>query len=785
MGATAIHNWFRSTADRAMTSHNGSGDPVSRKGSIGAFQIAYARGYRWFQVDATPIRDELLSCHTIFGCRPGYLSKTRDQVPEHPPLYDLLTHPSLVGARWNIELKTKRGLPQLASLLTRLRADGWNLDRVMISSPWRPSVLRAVGADFAEVALAAPVVHGGVFGVRFLGARRARPTAEREFDCQQCHHLFVRRRRRTIGRPVRQAWTVRRGRVLDRVLDTGAHPIVASGALAIPRRQMLDAAGPTPAGHQHNSARPDDDLPAADHPGIEALALGGGGWRGAFGAIGAVMYLVQTGRWDRIRDVVGISGGSFAVAALARPAGESAGDEPGDEPEAAMRWLYGSLVGAGRRAVSAVGFVAMFVIALVMATVLTVLISWSDHKLVATLLTVFVVAFASVMMRVVIASRFRSIVRNVFHNESMRTTTGDRRYAIGATGLDDGQLYSFTSDPETDARRWLAHAGPEELAVPLGGAPLWKAVHRSTSLPGLGQLSTRMMVVPSRPRFPGDTNTSIRVPDRLVDGGISGIFGRGLIRVDRPPVARVTAGDRRQPEPVGVLVVDAGRRLVATTGKQWRHRTQRWLERLSVVYHLARWLQIAFDTAYRHELAHVRDGQQADGCVFRLVRLAEREEQPDRRSVTARSERRRGDLDRLTALRDEVHQLSLLGVTRVTASQATAVAIAACALEFDDEPDIVGLLGSIGERLGRGSDLSDAWQAVRIPLLGDPVELGPPEMRRPEDVDQPSGDEYVAVGRDLIIKHVRKEGETGVDRPVRGEAVPGHRARVGRETLAQ
>ena len=62
-----VHPWFASTTEVTLTSHHGSVTPEIRSGTIAAFARARRQGYRWFQVDAIPIKDDLISEHAPLG----------------------------------------------------------------------------------------------------------------------------------------------------------------------------------------------------------------------------------------------------------------------------------------------------------------------------------------------------------------------------------------------------------------------------------------------------------------------------------------------------------------------------------------------------------------------------------------------------------------------------------------------------------------------------------------------------------------------------------------------
>jgi hypothetical protein len=753
---SATHPWFGSTAGIAVTSHNGSSSRASTLGTRTSFRKAYRAGYRWFQVDALPIKGDLLSRHAIFGRSLRYSGKTREQLarllPDVPTLYELLTDPELAGSNWNIELKSRKGLPALLELIGRLHSEGFDVRRLLISSPVRPAVVKGVANAFPTVALAAPFVHGGVFGVRFLGSGRAR-TSVGAYHCQQVWSPLVRvgrgpveRLRRRIGAsppPLRQAWTIGNRSTLDRVLRAGAQPIVTSHALTI--RRSLAGQPPLPTSTPVDLAK---EVTAQLYQAPEALALGGGGWRGAFGGIGAVMYFTHRKMFEGIHDIVGISGGSFTVAALAREQPPDPTDDP--EPQVvAMRQLLRALEGAGRQTLSILGIVVTGLVAVAGVAGVVMLSAWHGQSNGVTPWLIPLLLVSSFLIRAAVSLRWKLILKGVYGSAPMVRVGPDvdrsapcRRYAIGATGLSDGYLYSFTSDPEHDVNRWRQD---RTLATPLGGHRLADVVARATSLPGLGQLGVGRIWLPTcdhdrhRRR---DRHQCDNIPDRLVDGGVSGIFGRGLIQA--------RARGPQKPEPTEVVVVDAGRSL-AVERRSLGNRVARLGQRSSALMLLSRWLKVAMDVSYREELKYVRDGNVVDAHRFRLVRLAEEEDPFDAVTGTVRnaskiSLHRRDDLNRLYVLRDQVHQFSLMRVNRTNANRTIVVAVAACALEFEHEPDIPAMLEAIGVRLGRGRQLTDVWHGVRVPLLGEPLQLGPPEVRSPQPLDHRPAAFEVSIG---------------------------------------
>ena len=458
-------HWFTSDSDTVFMSHNGVETRTARKGTRAAFQAARQAGYRWLQVDAVVRHGKLVSQHALLG-RPLVLrTAAKRRLAAAIELDELLADPSLSDVRWNIEVKsatTKRALLDLLGSMTReQRAE------IMISSPVRTSLLRAVAERYPEVALAAPVWHGGVFGVRFLGRRRA-TIGGRPYDCQQVYHPFLRARRptaedRTDRRPLRQAWTIRSAPAFFRGIATAQSLTVDGDRLRIPF--------PDPRALRPGEAQ--RQLPI-----VRVLALGGGGWRSAFGAIGSIMYLWEqrvadggddTRAWDGVEQVVGISGGSFAVAGLA-------GDGPdGRDPTQRLRHLVEQLERAGRFTASAVRGLVLTAIAAAALALALVVHGWQQHSVPAAVLIPLLLLSVTFLARFTLSMRSRRIVRRVFPHQRMRVVDPvdriARRYRIGATGLHDGDLYAFTTHPEQDRqRRAGGRGGPRPHRPPGAGA---------------------------------------------------------------------------------------------------------------------------------------------------------------------------------------------------------------------------------------------------------------------------------------------------------------------------
>ena len=248
------HPWFASTTDVVVMSHHGRVSARAREGSLPAIREAYRAGYRWFQIDVVPVKDDLVSLHAVFGRRPGFRRMTRDQVSAKlgytvPTLAEILDDREMLDARWNIEVKSRAALPRLIEVLKTTKA----VSRVMVSAPMHRSIVREVRETFGTlVAVAAPVPHGGVFG-------RLVTTPKIEHDSMQVFRWFGRGAgaRHGLGPTKVQSWTIDDVAQLDACLEAGCHPVVKNSDDAnarAPRTGAALAAGPprppTPGWHR-------------------------------------------------------------------------------------------------------------------------------------------------------------------------------------------------------------------------------------------------------------------------------------------------------------------------------------------------------------------------------------------------------------------------------------------------------------------------------------------------------------------------------------------------------
>ena len=686
------HPWFETGNGRVVVmSHHGLSGDGAPDGSLEAYRAAYALGYRWFQLDVVPIKDDLISMHSRFGVRRGCTGRPLAEVRRRlgydvPTVGELLGHPGLEHARWNIELKGRASVPQLVELLKDSPASV----RVLVSAPMHPFALRELRDTFGDLlAIAAPVHHGGALGLAFMRSLHA-------YDSVQVHHWFARRRVKAPGRAGRlphvQVWTIDKPHVLDAVMKLGCHPIVGRSDAAT--RDLLIATGrwaviphPRPSDPVPSDPVPSDPVPTDPVPDVELaqqqarrdgdavglepiklLMLGGGGWRGAFGAIGAVMYLHDTQCWSDVRDVVSISGGSFVAAAL----GADGVDDT--DPSAALGDLIRGLLSIGgpvRRRLAALGLLLPLG---VVPPVLLLATRW-------------------------LASKFwRNLLRRVFGDRRPRQS-GAHRYVICATGRESAMPYYFCAGDRHDNIDGHDVAGPDVAGPDADPGRQWiirDVVLSATALPWVTGTRTRN-------RRDGLDSSDRGRGEVLIDGGVTGMFGNQFFQ--RPPWATASGDGAR------TLVVDSGR--VHRRGG----RVLEWVTSMSTVAMLGRWLQIALDSAFRNEIyrtsaaSPISAGTDAVPLRTHLVRVAETDEADLHSPGWTFSERAR----RIEHGRRIVHRFGLTGLNERNALTTIVVAVAACAAEFEADPGIESIstrLHDIGARLGVGNKLVDVWRAL-------------------------------------------------------------------------
>jgi len=686
------HPWFIATRPHVVMSHHGRDSASAPDGSLRAILDAYELGYRWFRIDVLPVgmgarvasdvaadvdqgrgsTPELISLHAVFGRRRGFtrapLAEVRRRLGyDVPTLRELLDHPGLRDARWNVEVKSAVALEPLIATLKASPA----VSRVMVSAPAHPRIVREVRETFGSlVAVSAPVVHGGSVGRVLLHPRIA-------YDSMQVHRWFsasAQRRHGQAGLPV-QSWTLDDHRHLGRCIRTNCHPVVADSD--DDTRRALEVLGAWPE-LPHDVCRPPgepqrDRRPApVPHPKpIEVLLLGGGGWRGAFGSLGAVAYLQVEGRWQHITNVVAISGGSFVAAKLA-----SAGVDDA-EPGPALAEL---------------------------AREMTALRSPMRRRTAAMTVWAPLVVFPPALLfaeRKMLSRMWRGILGRLY-DDAVPRTDGTRRYVVCATGRATARPHFFVAGPPLDAATRPSTFG---RIVPPGWT--WTdAVLSATALPWVDGYST--------PAVPADGDDGRG--ERLIDGGVVGIFGKQWFDSQLFGSVPAPSGDQGRDQDQDqdhdqqrTLVIDTGR--VHRAGGRFTER----LVDLSTVWLMSRWVQIGLDGAFRKEIERVTRAEhntpEGHEPTMFLVRVAETDDGDQHELGAKRDE----VLRRLQHGRAIVRRFGLTGLSLRNCLTTVVVAVAACMADIEHEPDerrVAECLERVGELLEVGDELRRIWDAL-------------------------------------------------------------------------
>lgn len=150
-----------------LISHAGDASNGDGPGTLAAYQLAWDRGFRFFQIDVVALADgSLLSSHAVTGRKRGWEGKSLAELRAGGESVDTVEEivTALPDSQWNLEIKSVFCLDALAAFL---REEIVRLDRILISSPFRPSILLELRREFgSELRLAAALIDGGLVGYR-------------------------------------------------------------------------------------------------------------------------------------------------------------------------------------------------------------------------------------------------------------------------------------------------------------------------------------------------------------------------------------------------------------------------------------------------------------------------------------------------------------------------------------------------------------------------------------------------------------------------------------------
>ncbi|MFK7917953.1 MAG: hypothetical protein AB8G14_07740 [Ilumatobacter sp.] len=313
----------------------------------------------------------------------------------------------------------------------------------------------------------------------------------------------------------------------------------------------------------------------------------GGSHRATLGGIGAILYLLDsTGVycWNDVDEMVGVSGGSQPIAALA--AAEASSESDVSET---MRRLY-LAIDADRLTLSTPRR-RLIVATIAVAATLPVTL-WVALTL---LFIPALIAFPAGLITVAFVYRVVSWLLSKLQEDYVRTVLSS---AAGNPSLVDSHLkdlpdttvhYSIVSAGVDTGRMYRAWIGSEHPTV--GGSEYMNAVSpvhasvASSSLPPTGRL---------RPPAALSTGKAPAHNEILIDGGVGGNFGLQITNDITKSIVTGKAGAATR----RVLALDAGRRVKQAPSR---------LRMISTVARLMRWVQLSNDATYANDLEDLKD----------------------------------------------------------------------------------------------------------------------------------------------------------------------------------
>lgn len=425
------------------------------------------------------------------------------------------------------------------------------------------------------------------------------------------------------------------------------------------------------------------------------LVLSGGGNRAMIGGAGALAYLTQHGWWDRVDEVVSVSGGSTANAAVLTRGAHSYEQTLESIEDFFARATHD--LGQPWRQPKRFGFLAMLIapvlvlLLLILASIGLVPIPDILHRPVVGLVIGLVAPFAtSVVVRRAAAGYLRNYLGSLTNGFDF-TLSGfrqsPRQHVICASGLSSGHpYYLWSGGTEFFAGGDLGR--PRQAHIP---EQLWgisaqaeysvaDAVFASSSLPTL-----------ARVQAPNITERQGIAKELLIDGGVSGIFGG---QVGAGLRDQGSGGARSNPSDGHIIVIDSGRHV------QSPGRVGRTINRLSISALLARWLKVSLEAGYRRDLRELDDTH--------LIRIAE--------GFGELNDNAGPVLAGFDELRRRTAQMGLLNYNADRALNAFVTGWVGSALTLDQQcsPAVIEAgLGALGSQMGRGEEFVQYWRSVQ------------------------------------------------------------------------
>lgn len=422
------------------------------------------------------------------------------------------------------------------------------------------------------------------------------------------------------------------------------------------------------------------------------------------GSVGVMVALMELGQWARVREIVSVSGGSSPNAALlALSPGSAAAGEAADA--ARLREFYSRLISKGAKAwvswrrVGCVALMLLLIAGMVAAIVAASRVgAW---LLVPVSLLAFPVALQ--LARRIVGAFFRDTIEAATNTRGviladLHDPDAVRQHVFCATGLASAAPYYFwvggASLLPADAPS-LADADLSERSYhdDRWGVPIDPVRYRehtlgdvalaSSSIPLIGTVRSPQLGRQDR------TDGATKSPERLVDGGGSGLFGLQVSREGRVRVDDAVRGGVSQLPKVDEIAVDGFRHKIVKPG--WKTTVGGFVrDHLSSMWFLVSYVQAASEALYVNDLAD-RDltlvrlctpdlaptrHDAADDVAWKRA-WSEVVERRHKAHLVAFADEGRSVAERLTCLREETAKIGLVGMKRSRADVAVTTGVVA------------------------------------------------------------------------------------------------------------
>lgn len=474
------------------------------------------------------------------------------------------------------------------------------------------------------------------------------------------------------------------------------------------------------------------------------LYLSGGSNRAAFAAVGVIVYLAtrnkgQTNtsyRWSEVDEVIGVSGGSQAVASLIAGLRRTQTDDDLRAVESMQAFFDAHVVNAShlkakhrRRYI----LILLLLIAIPIALfALFVLISWSGLTLFSWLVPPIVPFVSGILSmplvyglgRLVLRRYLRSFIADVVcasaqpqpsfppnsvvakmklnqYTDLARQRPPKRSYFLAVVGMSSGSNYAYF------AGQGLGAADPWTVSQEQKNAKLVDACTDSCALP---PLSRRSSVPPvHKPVDDGVSPAFLPEAEALLDGGYGGSFGVQIVHKVAGEIAHhgsagnVANSGSVHPNSRRIIAVDAGTAIGEKSDGISIIRS------ISTVVRLLRIVQVGNAAVYRNDLEDIED---ADGGIVTVSRIHGL--QPN---LGTGSPQAQEIAKKLRTAVDFNGRLSLVNVDPKRAALATAIGVVGVYLADVNQrgvsptkQELKKHLEGVGKSLNIGNALWDMWE---------------------------------------------------------------------------